>query len=190
MGIDMRVISLQEFRSKFQSVHDAIFSGREHDVDPSNWYMPFADASWERILVPNNITCLDDTTFKALTEAAIRKGDDKVIVTESESLPHHERAAEVFWDQKMLRSLSDFDNIAHFELHAFGMSASWGLMCYYDEFSLLGGTSTFMATFLESAGGMQRVKERFIQHALEIWVMDPTVQVEILRSVGWSFSDA
>lgn len=190
MSEAIEVIKLDEFRTNLQLLHDTIFSGREYSDDPLERYLPFTDSTWERILVPDNIISLDNVTFKALADTAMKIGDDRVIVTESESLPHYERTMRVAWDKERLRSLRDYSDVAHFELHAFGMSASWGLMCYYDEFSLLGGTATFMATFLESAGGMQRVKERFIQHALETWVMDPVVQVQILKSVGWSFSDA
>lgn len=183
-------ISQEDFRVTLQSVHDAIFSGQEYSSEVfEEKFSPFVDKSWEKLLIAQGILRLKDEDFEALAHAASKVGDTRVIVTSAEI--GHEVTVKVDWDREALEKArwngTRFDL---FETHAFGMSGAWGLMCYYDEFSMLGGTSAFMNMFLDAAGGRQRVKTRFIQHALEIWDMDPVQQVQILKSVGWSFSDA
>lgn len=183
-------IPQEDFRVTLQSVHDAIFSGQECRSEVfEERFSPFVNKSWEKLLIAQGILRLKDEDFEALAHAASKVGDTCVIVTSAEI--GHEVTVKVDWDREALEKArwggTRFDL---FEIHAFGMSGAWGLMCYYDEFSMLGGTSAFMNVFLDAAGGRQRVKTRFIQHALEIWDMDPVQQVQILKSVGWSFSDA
>ena len=61
-------------------------------------------------------------------------------------------------------------------------SADWGLACYYDRFSLLGGTAEFMKGFFANAGGERAVQLRFY------WFADTDAEplpVEIFEICGW-----
>jgi hypothetical protein len=46
---------------------------------------------------------LDEAEFAALAGAAMKMGDDRMIVTESETLPHYGDTLQIVWDQAVDR---------------------------------------------------------------------------------------
>jgi hypothetical protein len=185
-------LSQAEFHEKFQSLHDMIFSGQEDSDVPDECYLPFVDRHWERVLLEEGILTLPDEDLRALAIAAEKMGDGQIIITDSETRPPHQMPVIATWNAKILDQARTSTLLDHFKNHTFGRSGTWGLVYYWDEFSILGGTSVFMEAFFEAAGGRQRVKERFLSFAGAHWwaSVDPPSQVKILKSVGWSFGDA
>ncbi len=184
-----------EFQEKFLSLHEKIFSGQEDGDNPDEWYMPFVDRHWERVLLEGHIFNLGirdftDENLRALAIAAVKVGDKQIIITDSETRPPHQMSVISTWDANALGQAGG-TGVASFKNHTFGQSGIWGLVDYWDEFSILGGTPAFMEAFFEAAGGRQRVKERFLRFAAADWwtSVDPPTQVKILKSVGWSFGD-
>lgn len=54
------------------------------------------------------------------------------------------------------------DDLAAWELTTLlGRDATWGLVSTYEDLSLLGGTPEFMAVYLEKAGGLEFIQDRF-----------------------------
>ncbi len=178
------------FQEQFLSVHDRIFSGQEESDIPDEYCLPFVDRHWERVLLESGVLNLSAENLRALTIAAEKMGDRQIIITDSETRPPHQMPIIATWNEKTLGQASS-TLLAHFKNHTFGQSATWGLVYYWDEFSILGGTPVFMEAFLEAAGGRQRVKDRFLSFAAADWwtSVEPPTQVKILKSVGWSFGD-
>lgn len=179
-----------DFNRSLLALHNRVFSQAEASGILEDLLRPFVDPSWEAILVPGDIFTLDKADFAALAGAATKIGDDRMVVTESETLPHYGDTLRIVWDQKALQTPLGTP-LRGMELHVYGASGTWGLMCYRDDFSLLGGTPAFMTSYIDSVGGRDRARIQFLAYAANAWVeIDPMTQVEILKRVGWSFDDA
>lgn len=180
-----------EFNRSLLALHSRVFSQAEDSLILEDMLRPFVDSSWETILVPGDIFSMDQVVFAALAGAAIKMGDDRMVVTESETLPHYGDTLRIVWDQTVVLSLRGVSSITGMELHVYGASGTWGLMCYRNDFSLLGGTPAFMTEYCNLVGGRDRARIQFISHAANAWFeMEPMTQVAILKRVGWSFDDA
>ena len=180
-----------EFNRSLLALHNRVFSQAEDSLILEDMLRPFVDSSWEAILVSGDIFTFDEAVFAALAGAAMKMGDDRMIVTESETLPHYGDTLQIIWDQAVVESLRGVSYIAGMELHVYGQSGTWGLMCYLNDFSLLGGTPAFMTAYLEAVGGRERARTQFIAYAADAWFeIPPMKQVQILKRVGWSFDDA
>ena len=179
-----------EFQEQFLSLHDRIFSGQEDSDIPGECYLPFTDRHWERVLLEEGVLNLSAENLRALTIAAEKMGDRQIIITDSDTRPPHQMPIIATWNAKTLdQARCTF--LGHFKNHSFGQSGTWGLVYYWDEFSIPGGTPVFMEAFFEAAGGRQRVKDCFLRFAAADWCpsVEPPTQVKILKSVGWSFGD-
>lgn len=185
-------LTQSEFQEKFHSLHDRIFSGQEDSDIPDECYLPFADRHWERVLLEEGVLNLPDESLRDLTIAAEKMGDRQIIITDSETRPPHQMPVIATWNAGTLDHIRTSTLLNHFKNHTFGQSGTWGLVYYWDEFSILGGTSVFMEAFFEAAGGRQRVKDCFLSFAAAHWwaSVEPPTQVKILKSIGWSFGDA
>jgi hypothetical protein len=184
-------VSRDEFNRDLLELHNRVFSQAEDSLILEDMLRPFVDSSWETILVPGDIFSMDQVVFAALAGAAMKMGDDRMIVTESETLPHYGDTLQIIWDQAVVESLRGVSYIAGMELHVYGQSGTWGLMCYLNDFSLLGGTPAVMTAYLETVGGRERARTQFIAYAADAWFeIPPMKQVQILKRVGWSFDDA
>lgn len=190
--INEAVISVprDEFNRGLLALHNRVFSQAEDSLILEDLLRPFVDPSCEALLIPGDIFTLDEAEFAAFAGAAMKMGDDRLFVTESETLPHYGDTLQIMWDQKALQTPLGAV-LRGMEMHVYGLSGTWGLMCYRHDFSLLGGAPAVMNSYIDSVGGRQRARIQFIAYAANAWVeIDPMTQVEILKRVGWSFDDA
>lgn len=180
-----------DFNTSLLALHNRVFSQAEDSLILEDMLKPFVDASWETVLITGEIFTMNEESFRALAAAAMRMGDGRVIVTDAETLPHYGDTLKIVWDQKVLDSVRGNSDIPGLQVHAYGLSGTWGLMCYLDDFSLLGGTPAFINAYFEAFGGRERARVQFIANAIDVWVeIPPMTQVQILKRVGWSFDDA
>jgi hypothetical protein len=118
-------VSRDEFNRDLLELHNRVFSQAEDSLILEDMLRPFVDSSWETILVPGDIFSMDQVVFAALAGAAMKMGDDRMIVTESETLPHYGDTLQIIWDQAVVESLRGVSYIAGMELHVYGQSGTW-----------------------------------------------------------------
>jgi hypothetical protein len=175
-------LSPQEFEMEFGPLHRAIFAGKAL-LD-----QPFCSPRWRTLLVPygNN---MKNESFDALVEAASKCGDQEIIIMDAETIEPTEAAVIISLSREDYEAtiLRPGTNLGVMDTHLFGRSGRWGCICApsLDGIAILGGDSAFVATFTDSAGGEQTLRDQFLEFSSSEWSVDADVRLKLLRMVGW-----
>ena len=176
MSILYRDIAVATFDSEWRAIHDTIFNGRPaHE-------QPFLHSSWGKFLIPYGLN-MELEVFNSLACAATQIGDKDIVVWNSEAL-EPQPAASMAWDYHAADQLR-CTLLGHFETHIFGHSGSWGMVCTVNDFSCVGGESSFMEAVAASLGGRGAVREQFLRFATREWEVSDEFRTKVLKMVGW-----
>ena len=171
-----REIDTGTFERQWRPMHETVFSGRPaHD-------RPFRNPEWEIVLVPYGLYMKRDV-FTALAEAAQRSGDQEAIIMNAEVLVP-EPAIAIPWIYSALDE-ARCTTLGHFEAHLFSQSMSWGVVCSPDDFSCIAGGPGFMNILVETLGGLDSIRQRFLTFVSDEWSVPNDVRQKVLQSVGW-----
>ncbi|MBI3621121.1 MAG: hypothetical protein HY208_02900 [Nitrospirae bacterium] len=183
-------ISIDEFIERYKALHDAIFKQQCYLPD-----FPFINQTWQVALLPYGELKFSDIDFYALMQAAQSGGDQEIIITDVDTLPiiyqkpvlsPHRKSVKIYWNKEDLDRLSHEIFFGHFDAHVFGCSGTWGVVSYWDNCFCVGGSPAFMDVFIRKAGGMQALKERFLDYANNIWEFgSEDVKKKTLALAGW-----
>ncbi len=136
-------------------------------------------------LLPGGVH-IEQDIFSALAKAARVQGDTEFVVTDFETIPPHQVPVICDWDfhgfQHVLR---EYPLLHAVDIHMFGRSGTWGMICYVDDFSCLGSEQSFSALFSGELGGEGAIKERFLEFSREGWFVNEADKQMLLASVGW-----
>jgi hypothetical protein len=182
-------IAREDFLRDWRSLHDSLFLPKPIPE------FPFVMESWEVILLPHLDGAelkFSEVDFLALMQTAIGEGDREFIVTDFDTIPPYQEAVRVQWLPAALEEVTYSTELGILDTHIFGLSGEWGIVSYWDHYFAMGAGSTFMATFINRAGGKRALRERFLEHALSpAWHVTGDAEQqrlfkhEVLKSVGW-----
>ena len=149
--------SPREFSEKHQSAHARVFTQGRLDIFAQS---PFAETSWEVFLRPHELN-MRATDVQALGYAASQVGDGCAIIS-GESYAEFDSVMVDFEPRSFDKAYSEMICIVD-NPHLFGPSASWGLFCTHDDYSLLAGVPEFMDAFASRFGGREGVRADFFE---------------------------
>jgi hypothetical protein len=177
----MSILAGPSFRSEFDKTFQSVF------VRLPGGDLDFAHKEWESVLVPYGLYRLrkTDQIYLALANAALEQGDHEMIVTGTETEPPHQETIVSPWDPPEFDRLLAQTDIVHFDAAAFGRSATWGIICGFDDYLHIGGSPQFMESFTARAGGRRTIRQTFLWFADSEWQADERVKREMLDQVGW-----
>jgi len=172
-----------EFLIKYKQLHDSIFSGR------LVYQRPFQSLDWDLILIPGRQRFGVEFS-DALEKAGRGCGDHNVIVTDFEpaTATPHQYSIVMEWDSKAFWEIGrELPCLISTNYHVFGRSGQWGMICYFDDFSCVGGTESFMQTITGQLGGKDTLRQQFLDHAQqEGWLLTNELVQQILAAAGWN----
>lgn len=175
----IRRIDPQMFVADYGMVHCSIFSGRSVE------FHPFENLDWKILLVPGGVN-IERDVFDALASMAWLQGDAECCITDFETIPPHQESVAVGWSFHEFRgALGTYPLLHTVDVHLFGKSGSWGMICYYDDFSCMGLDPRIAEIFTDQLGGEEIVKQRFLRFSEENWFIDGRDKAKLLRCVGW-----
>jgi hypothetical protein len=180
-----RRLSPAEFNEQYLTVYESIFTG------VTNGPTPFVRADWKTVLLAYGLN-FDDPDYAALAAAAKAVDDREAVLTDIDIEPFHQDAHVVDWDRDSLDHVAIHSLLTVLACAMFGRTASWGVVCYFENYACVGGDKEFMDIFIDEAGGETALRERFLQFAHEGWVDKPAHNqwLELvdpwLEKVGWS----
>lgn len=181
----MRRLTEAEYRAQWEFIHRRVFSNAPIQDGP------FSNPSWKMVLLPGDLL-LDREDFEALRTAALSFDDWEFIVVDGEGTFADEAPVVIPWDYAELERFRPRTVFGHAVAHSFGRSAQWGRASSEETFNVLGGSPDFMDRFVEAAGGLPLLRERFTESVASGDVSfgrwrDPLAR-RLLELVGWDGS--
>jgi hypothetical protein len=177
----IEILGAAQFEKRFGNLFRAIFCGLTARKQS------FCDAGWEAVLLPNGID-LEQRDFDALASAVRQLGDDKLILSDVETLPPHQHARIVQCEHQAFGAARFGSCLAFVDTVLFSPSGGWGAICN-PEYTLLAGDSPFVAEFLNKVGGREALRHRFLE-LVDSWenvdrVFEHGFGQRLLLEVGW-----
>lgn len=159
--LDPRLTSLLACLLDFEG--ESSTSDQKARVGPLVGLPIFRTTGWQAVLAPFRGFRFDGPTYRGLIAGSSAAGDDCIVVTDVDTWPGHGEAI-VFqwphtsWDEVVMSG--DIVNV--FDCALFGDSGDWLAYLDHEEWCMIGGSQTFMQAFLDTAGGEQAVRNRFV----------------------------
>lgn len=171
-----REIPVLTFEQQWRITHDSVFNGRPAQEQP------FLKQEWERLLIPYGLS-MEPSVFNALGRAARLKHDLEAVIHNFETI-EPQPAASIDWTYQALDE-ARCSLLGHFETHLFGSSGTWGVVCTVNDVSCVAGEPVFMDALVNSLGGREILKERFLQFDAVEWRIPQEIRLKLLRLVNW-----
>lgn len=174
-------ISSREFSDKYQATHARVFTQGRLDIFAQS---PFTDTSWEVFLRPHDLN-MRASDVEALGYAASQVGDRCAIVS-GESYAEFNSMMLDFDPRSFDEAYSEMICIVD-NPHLFGPSASWGLFCTHDDYSLLAGVPRYMDAFASRFGGREGIRADFFGTFAftTAALVGPVFGPRLLQLAGW-----
>lgn len=177
-------LSQEELRSSFGDVFDRLFlpvGPREASFEPR-----FRDKEWP-VIVAMALQDLEPEERCALMVAARAMGDERVVLTDAEVEPRHQRAVAFTWaDADLLTAYGEGPYAVDAAL--FGPSGTWAVYFVWEpRLAYLAGTPAFMEVFLREVGGIEVLKRHLrtmvdeTEDPAELYSMS-----RVLEQVDWA----
>ena len=149
----LRFIAQHDFTRLYGDRHAAVFSGRHADEGP------FATSTWPMCLLGGGLS-LEQRDFQALSGVALRLGDAEATLVDPKWSFPDSSATTLLWELAYFED-ARLTSLGHLEVHVFGASQQWGLTAHWEGFSVFGAEPKVFAEFLNLAGGLSAVGERY-----------------------------
>jgi hypothetical protein len=175
-------LSIPQFEEEFGALYRSIFARRPLEE------RPFRNPEWQVLLLPYGPGSRPED-LEAIFAAATACGDSEVVIKadiiepEEEAGVVCEATVEAFeaaqWREESLLAVVD--------IHFFGRSGCWGCITMPSQEGLvfLGGEGKFIQRFLESVGGEEVLRSRWLTFADEDLYLSKEELDRLLRIAGW-----
>jgi hypothetical protein len=174
-------LDAETFETKWKSIHDRVFSGREADEKP------FASNDWPMALLARGLS-LGAGDLRALRLAASMNGDAKAVICDGEGEWEDEPARILDLSEDDLGDLESNSVYGHTVSHLFGQSGEWGLVTSHESFAIFSANPKTFSAFVAELGGSAVVEARFEEAAGDIGFGDAgsAYVAGLRRMVGWA----
>ena len=177
-----RSLSLEQFDEEFGVCYRSIFQGDRMDL------RPFRHPEWQVLLLPYGSN-MDENDFHALARAAEVCGDREIVLADVETIDPSEAAVVIpasYLDFERVKS-RPMTNLPIMDSVLFGRSGQWGCIfaASLDDVSIVGGDSSFIASFVDAAGGSSALRARFLEFSTKEWSVREASRSNLLKLVGW-----
>lgn len=170
----MGVIECEPLTDETTHLWASVFSDRPIEDGPFN------DVRWEVFILPHQFL-MDQESFRRLRAAAEVLGDDSVTVL-SDDL---QRSAVLDWDYESL-VMAAARPVAVNDVYLVAASTAWGMVCTHADFSVLGGSATFMEGYAQEAGGREGLRREFVTWTRSPgWLVPTHLTLKLLSLARW-----
>ena len=210
------VITLADYQRDWMSLYQRIFEPDWLDNHTnSDSSKVFKNSNWRRIPLPWQIVHATGTTFPTTTNATLWEdekvkpwdawqpffellkdaGENEFLVTNladcSFEITEEICCAALYRCEEIPIDEENFDDpgarVYSFYPVAFDRSARWGIVAADEDLSLLGGEEEFVEQYVERAGGLEVIQQRYLRQVERefAWIKGDWSVTWELEAIGW-----